>query len=179
MRGPTKASEKVWDPLVRIVHWGLVASVCVAWLVTDGRVHDTAGYAALALVAIRVAWGFVGSGHARFASFIVSPRSALDYANEVAAGAEPRYIGHNPLGGWMILALLGTAAATSLSGWLYTTDAFWGVAWVEQLHAAFAYLLLALAVLHVAGVIFTSTRQRENLVVAMFHGRKRSPDKAG
>lgn len=74
----------------------------------------------------------------------------------------------------MIVALLTTAFAAAASGWIYTTDAFWGIEWVEAMHVFFAELLLVLASLHVAGVIFTSIRQRENLIAAMIHGRKRS-----
>jgi len=85
-------------------------------------------------------------------------------------------MGHNPLGGWMIVALLATALAAAISGWVYTTDAFWGVAWVERVHVFFAELLLVLAALHVAGVAFTSIRHRENLVAAMLHGKKRATD---
>ena len=85
-------------------------------------------------------------------------------------------MGHNPLGGWMIVALLATALAAAISGWVYTTDAFWGVAWVERVHVFFAELLLLLAALHVAGVAFTSIRHRENLVAAMLHGKKRATD---
>jgi cytochrome b len=174
MREPAKAELTIWDPLVRLVHWSMVASVSVAWIVTEGRIHDAAGYVLLVLIAVRVLWGLLGPHHARFASFVVAPRAVLRYARQLCAGSEPRYLGHNPLGGWMIVALLATGAAASLSGWLYTTDTFWGIAWVEQVHVAFAYLLLALAACHVAGVIFTSIRQRENLIVAMLHGRKRN-----
>ena len=163
----------VWDPLVRLLHWSMVASVAVAWLVTEGRVHDTAGYILLGLVAVRILWGFVGPTHARFASFVGSPGKVLQYARQLRHGREPRHIGHNPLGGWMIVALLATGLAASLSGWLYTTDAFWGYAWVERIHVFFAELLLVLAAIHILGVIVTSIRQRENLVAAMFHGRKR------
>ena len=81
-------------------------------------------------------------------------------------------MGHNPLGGWMVLALLADAIATGLTGWLYTTDRFWGVAWLETLHGALGEALLPLLLLHVAGVIFTSRRQGDNLVAAMLHGRK-------
>jgi cytochrome b len=76
----------------------------------------------------------------------------------------------------MIVALLSTALATSISGVLYTTDMFWGVAWVENLHVFLAELLLVLATLHVLGVVYTSFRQRENLVAAMFSGCKRPLD---
>ncbi len=165
---------KVWDPVVRIVHWTLAASVATAWFVTTGRVHDIAGYLVLALLAFRTVWGFAGPQRARFADFIKSPGVALRYARDLLAGREPRYIGHNPLGGWMILALIGAGILTSVSGWLYTTDAFWGVAWVETVHVVSAYSILVLVALHVVGVVFTSIRQRENLVASMIHGKKRS-----
>lgn len=168
----------VWGAFVRIVHWSLVASIAVAWLTHEGggaltSVHEASGYLALGLVTARVAWGFVGgSGHARFASFMRSPRVTWAYTLKLVAGREPRHIGHNPLGAWMIGALIATTAAASLSGWLFVTDAYWGVAWVASLHEGAATLLLALIALHVAGVAFTSWRHRENLVAALVHGRK-------
>ena len=166
----------VWDTAVRVLHWFLVFSVTVAWLTDDGPgwLHDAAGYAALFVVALRVLWGLVGPATARFRSFLRPPGATLAYAKAVRDRTEPRHLGHNPLGGWMIVALLLTVAATGLSGWLYTTDAFWGVAWVEAVHETFANLLLGLIALHIAGVVFTSFRQRENLVAAMIHGRKAS-----
>ncbi len=74
----------------------------------------------------------------------------------------------------MIAALLACVAGLALTGWLYTTDAWWGDAIVERVHRALAWALLGLVVAHVAGVIFTSLRQRENLVRAMLDGRKRA-----
>ncbi len=165
---------KVWDPVVRTIHWVLVASAIVAWTVTVGLVHEIAGYLVLVLMLFRLFWGFVGPGHARFKDFVRPGNEVWQYAKALLTGREPRHLGHNPLGGWMILALLGTGLATAISGWLYTTDTFWGVEWVENVHALCAYTMLALAALHVAGVLFTSIRQRENLIAAMFHGRKRS-----
>lgn len=169
-----KERIRVWDPLVRLLHWSLALGVAVAWITEDGppKLHDAAGYATLALIVVRLVWGVAGNGFARFRSFVCGLSETLRYVKAVARGTEARYLGHNPLGGWMILALLGCTAATGLSGWLYTTDAFWGVAWVEAVHSAFANLLLVLIALHVAGVIFTSIRQRENLVRAMIDGRK-------
>jgi cytochrome b len=93
----------------------------------------------------------------------------------VVRSVEPRYVGHNPLGGWMIVVLLGTAALASASGWLSITDRFWGVAWVQDTHHVLGDGLIALVSLHVAGVLYTSLRQRENLVAAMLHGIKRPP----
>jgi cytochrome b len=74
----------------------------------------------------------------------------------------------------MILALMASLIVVTLSGWLYTTDRFWGIAWVETLHSKATDVLLILVGLHVAGVLYASWRHRENLVVAMVHGRKRS-----
>ena len=175
------AEVRVWDPLVRIVHWTLVASVLAAWITSElesdaaKRAHEWAGYAALALVALRLAWGAIGPRYARFGQFLRPPAQTLAYARAVLALAEPRHIGHNPLGGWMVVALLSMAAAAGLSGWLYVTDRVWGVEWVEEVHEALANGLLLLIALHVAGVVFTSLRHGENLVRAMFTGRKRAP----
>ena len=72
----------------------------------------------------------------------------------------------------MIVALLVTATVVGVSGWLYTTDRFWGVEWVESVHRWFTNALWVLVGLHVAGVLYTSLRHRENLVAAMVHGRK-------
>lgn len=166
---------KVWDPLVRVLHWGLVAAIAVAWIAGEAwlRTHEAAGYAALGIVAVRVVWGVVGSAHARFGDFVSGPARVWRYAVDVVRSREARHLGHNPLGGWMVLALLASVAVTGLSGWLYTTDLFWGLAWVDLLHRASAWTMVALIVLHVAGVLFTSLRHRENLVAAMLDGRKR------
>lgn len=174
------AEVRAWDPLLRIAHWTLVASVLAAWVTAELKleaakpVHEWAGYAALAVIALRIAWGWVGPRYARFGQFLRSPARTLSYARAVLASREPRYIGHNPLGGWMVMALLAMAAAAGLSGWLSVTDRFWGVEWVQELHEALADTLFALAGLHIAGVTFTSWRQRENLALAMLTGRKRA-----
>lgn len=165
----------VWDAAVRILHWTLVLSVATAWLTrhSPGGWHEWIGYAALAVVAARIAWGFVGSGHARFADFIRSAPATAAYARDVLAAREARFVGHNPLGGWMVLALLAMVVLVGFTGWLYTTDRFWGVEWVEDLHETLSNILFAFVALHIAGVVFTSIRHRENLIGAMLHGRKR------
>ncbi len=165
---------RVWDILVRVLHWTLVAAIAVAWLTEDGpaSLHDGAGYVALAVLAVRLAWGFVGPRSARFSRFMRSRDETLGYALALATHSEPRYLGHNPLGGWMIACLIATAAGAGVTGWLYTTDAFWGLKWMEAIHEGFANLLLLLIAGHVAGVAFTSWSQRENLVVSMIDGRK-------
>jgi cytochrome b len=161
--------------VVRICHWTLVAAIALAWLTRHGAlgVHEPAGYVALGIVGARIAWGFTGAGHARFSDFVRSPARTWAYAALVLQQREPRHVGHNPLGGWMILALLAVTALAAASGWLYATDRFWGVGWVAALHELLSDLLLALIALHIAGVLLTSRRQRENLIAAMLHGRKR------
>ena len=168
---------RVWDPYVRVLHWLLAIAVLLAWLTREGwgLWHDWLGYAALALAAARLPWGWFGPKHARFADFLYAPGHTLAYARSFLTPAAPRYLGHNPLGGWMIVALLAGVAATSVTGWLYTTDTYWGIEWVATLHEWCANVLLALAILHVAGVAAASLRHRENLVAAMIHGRKRAP----
>ena len=173
---------RVWDVLVRSLHGLLAATVLIAWASGHwldrwfDEIHHTAGYLAAGVVLIRLAWGFRGSRYARFTQFVRSPRATWRYAQQLRAAREPRYIGHNPLGGWMVLALLATAAASSLTGFLYTTDWLWGYDWLSNLHAALAWLMAALIVGHWAGVAVTSWRHRENLAVAMFTGRKRAAE---
>lgn len=174
--GPPPPTVKVWDGLVRAGHWLLVASVAGAWLTREGggRTHELIGYGSLAVLAVRLLWGFAGTRHARFADFVRGPATTLRYAVLVLHAREPRYLGHNPLGAWMILALVALVTATGASGWLYTTDRYWGVEWVERLHSVLADALLVLVALHVAGVLLASHRHRENLIAAMVHGRKRA-----
>ena len=173
---------RVWDVLVRALHWTLAAAVVTAWVSGHWQphefdaVHHTAGYVALGAVVLRLAWGFAGSRHARLAQFVRGPRAVLGYARALRAGHEPRYIGHNPLGGWMALLLWACAAAVAITGWLYTTEWLWGYEWLERLHAALAWAISALVGVHLAGVAVTSWRHRENLVGAMFSGRKRAPE---
>ncbi len=166
---------KVWDVPVRLAHWGLAAAIGIAWYAGEGllRLHEAAGYAALALVAARCAWGWAGGRYARFAQFVRAPGTVWRYALAVARHREPRHLGHNPLGGWMAVLLLATVAAVGVTGWLYTLDRFWGLAWLEALHHALAWALVGLIALHIAGVVFTSWRHRENLAAAMVSGRKR------
>lgn len=171
---------KIWSLPLRVFHWALAASIATAWLTQDGpgSLHDGSGYMALGLIGFRLGWSVFGKMEERLTQFIHGWTATLEYTRMVLSRTEPRYLGHNPLGGWMIVALLIVASFTSLSGWLYVTDHFWGVSWVVELHAFLANILWGLVLLHVAGVIFTSHRQGENLISAMIQGRKsRTTDK--
>jgi cytochrome b len=172
----TSSTVKVWDPLVRIFHWSLVLCFGGAYLLGEdgGALHQAPGYGVLGLVAFRLVWGFIGPRTARFASFVPTPGRLSAYAKQVLTHREPRYLGHNPAGGAMIVLLLAALAGTGLTGWMMTTDALWGAEWVEEVHEALAGGTLALVGLHLAGVVFSSIRHRENLVAAMFSGRKRA-----
>ena len=172
---------RVWDPLVRIFHWSLVAAFFGAWFLGEdgGALHQALGYTVLGPVAFRLVWGTVGSRHARFADFVPTPRRLAGYARDMLARREARHLGHNPAGAVMILALLTLLAATGATGWLQTTDAFWGSEWLDRVHALLAHATLVLVGLHVAGVIYSSLRHRENLVRAMVTGRKRAAGNAG
>ena len=166
---------QVWSAAVRCLHWTLAGSTIVSFATHEGggRLHEWTGYLAWACAALRVIMGFAGPARWRFCNFVRGARATLAYARAVAAGTEVRHLGHNPLGGWMVVLLLADGLATGFTGWLYTTDRFWGLAWLEELHGALGHAFIPLVGLHVAGVVFTSVRHRENLVGAMVHGRKR------
>jgi cytochrome b len=166
----------VWDPLVRVFHWtvalGVIANLSV--LRHDKPVHIIVGYVVLAALAVRLVWGLVGSRHARFADFVPSPRRLLTYLQALRNRREPRYLGHNPAGAAMIVALLLLLAIAGVTGWMMGRDAWWGVAWVEQLHETTANLLMLAAAAHILGAIVESLRHRENLPLAMVTGYKRA-----
>lgn len=164
----------MWDGFVRVFHWGVVIFFFISYFeIHNAYIHENAGYVVLALVALRVVWGFVGPEHARFKSFVRRPSAAFRYLLDLPRGRAERSLGHNPAGGWMIIALLFMLTVASGSGMLMITDRFWGDPLVEDIHYLSADITVALVVLHVAGVIASSLAHRENLVLAMFTGRKR------
>lgn len=114
------ATVRVWDPLVRVFHWGLVAAFAVAWLSAEElqTVHEVAGYTVAGLVAFRLIWGLTGSRYARFTQFVKGPRDVLAYLRDMVRGSERRHLGHNPAGAAMIVALLVTLSGTAFTGWL-------------------------------------------------------------
>jgi cytochrome b len=169
------ATIKVWDLFVRTFHWSLVALFIIAYATGDEieRVHIAAGYAIAGLIVLRLAWGF-GPRHARFSTFVRTPREVFTYLRTAVILRSPRYLGHNPAGGAMILALLSMLIGTCVTGYMMTTDAYWGSKWLEQVHEVLANLTVMLIAFHVLGVLFASFEHRENLVEAMITGRKRA-----
>lgn len=178
---------RVWDPLVRVFHWSLVATTALAVLTQEEAYepHLSAGYAVLGLVLVRVAWGLVGPRHARFADFLYGPAATLGYLRALRAGRAPRYLGHNPAGGWMVMLLLLTLLVASVSG--VALDAaenragplgglrlFLYLDPILAVHELATDVLLALVAAHLLGVAHASLAHRENLVRAMLTGRKRA-----
>jgi cytochrome b len=114
----TANQVRVWDPLVRLFHWSLVAAFTIAYFTGDeeSQVHVYAGYFIIALVVFRILWGFVGSRYARFVNFLYSPGRTLQYLRGMFSGAPEHFTGHNPAGGWMIMMLLVSLLLTSYTG---------------------------------------------------------------
>jgi cytochrome b len=170
------AEVLVWDRFVRIFHWSLVLLFTGSHVTGDDyeTVHIWIGYTIAALLAVRIVWGFVGSQHARFSDFVYSPRTIGRFVRDSMRFQAPRYIGHNPVGGVMVLALLGVLIGLCVTGYLMTLDAFWGNQTLEDIHEVLANVSLVLVALHVVGVVVASIEHGENLVRSMFTGRKRA-----
>ncbi len=170
----TPATVRVWDPLVRIFHWSLAAAFIAAYLTADDweSAHIQIGYTVAGLVAFRVVWGLIGSRHARFRYFVYSPSEVLRFLRDSVALKAKRYIGHNPAGGAMVIALLAAMTGISATGYMMGMDTYWGAQWVNNLHEVLVNVTLGLVVLHLAGVAFASFEHRENLIKSMITGRK-------
>ena len=113
-----KKEIRVWDPLVRISHWGLVLAFGIAYFSGDeeNNLHIVAGYVVFGLIGFRILWGLIGTRFARFSNFVYSPGSVIKYIKDSVAGRPKRYIGHNPAGGVMIIALILSLVAVTYSG---------------------------------------------------------------
>ena len=164
----------VWDSPTRLFHWLLAISFLSALVTAESErlrnIHTAAGYAFLALIAFRLVWGLMGTRYARFRDFCYAPAEMMRYVRSLVTGRPRHYVGHNPVGGVAIFALLGLGLAAGLSGWA-TLNEIGGDA-LEDLHESAAVALLVLVGLHVAGVIVSSVLHRENLALAMVTGFK-------
>lgn len=115
---------KVWDLPVRLFHWSLVAAFAVAFISgeNEAAIHEYAGYTVLGLVVFRIVYGFIGTQYARFGNFIYSPREVFTYLRSLLNGKPQHYLGHNPAGGWMVIALLLTLLIAGVSGWQHERE---------------------------------------------------------
>jgi len=179
---------KVWDPLVRFFHWSLVSAFIIAFISEDEllSVHSWAGYFILALLSIRIIWGFIGSHYARFSDFIYRPSHITQFLKDTFSLRAKRYIGHNPAGGAMVVLLLLSLMITAITGvlvlgaeeqlgpvshWFTQSAGFWGDI-LEETHEFFANFTLLLVIIHVIGVLVESLIHKENLASAMWTGFK-------
>ena len=183
----TTAEVTVWDWALRLFHWALVLLFVVAYLsgITPGyyALHKAAGYGILGLLIFRLVWGFAGPKPARFASFIRGPAAALAHLRELLRRTHHPMPGHNPLGGWAVVAILLLMLVQTVSGLFASTFDYEGPLarllsdagqdWMAQIHAFAINLLLLVLGVHLLGIAATSVLGSENLVASMIHGRKR------
>lgn len=186
------SAVRIWDPLIRLIHWLMVLLVGVSWWTGENGeldYHRYSGYALLGLLVLRVFWGFFGSHSARFASFVKGPRAIAAYLRQLPARTAhtPAVPGHNPLGALSVIALL-LAMATQVALGLFAVDvdgiesgplshlvSFDTGRTCAKLHHQLFDVLLALIALHVASVLFYLFYKRDNLIATMVHGRRALP----
>ncbi len=184
---PTRVA--VWDIPTRVFHWLLVILVTIGLItgniggVKGMDVHMLAGYGVLALVVFRVIWGVIGSRHSRFADFVAGPRRVLAYALDLVMGLHRPALGHNPLGGWSVMALLASLLVQAGTGLFANDDILTegplagriGKAASDALtevHEVNANVLYVLIGVHLAAILYYALVQRENLVRPMVTGCK-------
>jgi cytochrome b len=182
------AGVPVWDLPTRLFHWILVALVVLSYVteqLDDMEVHKWSGITILTLLLFRVAWGFFGGTHARFASFVCGPRAVIRYARGLLKPGAGEFLGHNPLGGWSVVVMLVSLLVQACSGLFANDDSgFEGPLakyvsketsdFFSHIHSLNINLLYVLVGLHVLAILFYLFKKRENLVAPMITGYKRS-----
>jgi cytochrome b len=182
---------KVWDAPTRIFHWSLLGLVLASWFSGDGEgwlasVHRYSGEAIFGLIVFRLFWGFVGGEHARFSAFLRGRMHIAEHISDLKQAAPKRSLGHNPLGGLAVVAMLLALLLTCLTGLFSDGEAFAGPLAtlfevdLSEVHELSFRAVQGLVALHVAAVIYMSWRTKDGLIPAMITGRKsRRPEEAG
>ena len=177
---------KVWDLPTRIFHWSTVFTLLGLWWTADSgemEYHQILAYLLMVLVVFRIFWGFIGSETSRFHSFIYSPKTVVNYAVVTSKQGISHSVGHNPIGGYMVLALLLVLLLQLVSGLFATDDvlaegpfySYVSQQTAEQLtwlHKNLFNLILFLVAMHVAAVVLHSIKG-DAIVPAMVTGKKR------
>jgi len=174
---PPGRSIRVWDPLVRLIHWGVAVGVLLNAVVLedDGKAHEITGYVVLGFVLVRLAWGLVGTSHARFSAFPPNPFAALRHLAGLLRGKTGVHLSHNPAGALMVYNLWATLIGLGVTGYMMATPRFFRIDGIEGAHEAlFAWLMVSVAPL-VATEMLDSWLTRVPLLRAMIDGRKRLP----
>lgn len=185
-------SFQVWDLPLRLCHWSMAVLVPVLWWTAENHqltYHRYAGYTLMGVLAFRVYWGFFGSHTARFTQFVRSPAAALSYAKQMIKGNEPAVTGHNPLGGYSVLLLLGLLVTQVVTGlFAIDVDGFDGGPLADyidydlsrtlaELHELFFNLVVAAIALHLLAILLHRIKGH-NLVPAMIHGKTQAATQA-
>lgn len=178
----------LWDPIIRLFHWGLVLAVVSGFLL--GRFegvlsfHFYLGYLVGGLLVVRLVWGLVGPKHVRFWSFIYSPKTTIAYLRTMFVRRPSYWPGHNPIGAMSVFALLGVLGFQVLTGLIADPDDFINVGpfasmvefdtarWASTMHRLSSKLLLVFVGLHLAAILFYRFWKHENLVTPMITGMK-------
>jgi cytochrome b len=170
----------IWDPLLRVFHWALVAGFVANALLLedDGSAHQLVGYIILGLLVFRLVWGFAGSRYARFSSFMPTVGTIQGQISDMAAGRARVHLGHTPLGALMIWNIVVTLLAISATGYMLTISGYSGADWVEEAHEALVVWAEISVVAHIVAVIWESVRTGVNLPRAMVTGVKTVPSEA-
>lgn len=171
---------RIWDPFVRVFHWTVVVCFAANALFTNPEkdLHETLGYIVVGLVGARILWGLVGPRFARFSSFWPTRAGVVGQMGDMATGRTRVHLGHPPLGALMILNLLAAMLVIGATGYMMTTNAYFGIEWVEETHEVFVTWAEISVVAHVVAVIWESRRTGVNLPQAMITGVKSVPANA-
>ncbi len=197
VRTATASGERgtlVWDLPLRLFHWALVllvaSQIVTAWIGGNAlEYHALGGYAILTLVLFRIVWGFLGGTHARFNDFVRGPAAVLGYAKSLSSKAAAVHRGHNPLGGWSVLAMLASLLVQGCTGLFANDDVMMEGPLVRHvsgrvseiataIHDVNAVILMALISLHILAVLFYLFGKKQNLILPMINGRKSSSPNA-
>ena len=182
---------RVWDIPVRLFHWLLVAAICTSVYTgefggfAEMDYHVWSGYLILGLVLFRITWGFVGSYHARFSSFI-RPSALLPYARSLPDRESTPSVGHNPLGGLSVVALLLSAGLQAVTGLFANDDIFFEGPLAHlvsgdtsdlmtSIHHWNLWVLYTLAGMHLTAIAAYEIYKRQRLVLPMLTGKKHLP----
>ena len=170
----------VWDILVRVTHWTVAAGIIANLLfIEDGsELHEYVGYTVVGLVVIRLIWGLIGTGYARFSDFFPTPARIKNHlANIRQRRNDEQHLGHNPLAAIMVLALWAVIIGLGISGYLMESGILGNKDLFEEGHELLANSLYLFIPLHIIAAIVMSYWQRQNLIKSMITGDKQVTDK--
>jgi cytochrome b len=180
--------QLIWDLPLRLFHWLLVASLFAQWLTAEvlenaTQWHAYIGYFTLGLILFRIIWGFIGTRYSKFSSFLGSPKAIFNYAKSIFSVKYQAHVGHNPLGGLLLPAVLGLVGLQAVSGLFVTDDIIFTGPYYTSVssqiqeimqtihHNIFDWLLYLIGV-HLLALLFYKYRLKQDLIRPMIDGKK-------